>query len=382
MKCQDYSLNRQTERENLNLNPLQRGGVLPPESRLALYEFSDGYSVCDYCAGRLDQIPKPSINGFLEDMASFINTDHARTVHGAREGKFAVMHALCRPGDTVLVDGNAHYTSHLAAERNGLNIVEVPSSGDPEHRISPEGYRETLDELYDMGEDVSLVLLTHVDGDYGNVTDARAIGKVAHDAGIPFLLNCAYSMGRMPIDAKGWNVDFVVGSGHKSMAASGPIGILGVQDEWVDMILKRSNRHQVKELEMLGCTSRGAPIATLMASLPHIIDRVNKWDVEVEKTRYFVSEMEKISGVRQIGVRPTEHDLVRFETPFFHSIANKHPRKGFYLYEELKKRNIVGIKRGQTQWFKCSVYGFSQEQVHYIAHSFTEIADKYREMAD
>jgi Sep-tRNA:Cys-tRNA synthetase len=382
MKCQDYSLNRQTERENLNLNPLQRGGVLPPESRLALYEFSDGYSVCDYCAGRLDQIPKPSINGFLEDMASFINTDHARTVHGAREGKFAVMHALCRPGDTVLVDGNAHYTSHLAAERNGLNIVEVPSSGDPEHRISPEGYRETLDELYDMGEDVSLVLLTHVDGDYGNVTDARAIGKVAHNAGIPFLLNCAYSMGRMPIDAKGWNVDFVVGSGHKSMAASGPIGILGVQDEWADMILKRSNRHQVKELEMLGCTSRGAPIATLMASLPHIIDRVNKWDVEVEKTRYFVSEMEKISGVRQIGVRPTEHDLVRFETPFFHSIANKHPRKGFYLYEELKKRNIVGIKRGQTQWFKCSVYGFSQEQVHYIAHSFTEIADKYREMAD
>jgi Sep-tRNA:Cys-tRNA synthetase len=119
-----------------------------------------------------------------------------------------------------------------------------------------------------------------------------------------------------------------------------------------------------------------------MASLPHIIHRVNQWDVEVEKTRYFVSEMEKISGVKQIGVRPTEHDLVRFETPFFHSIAGKHPRKGFYLYEELKKRNIVGIKRGQTQWFKCSVYGFSQEQVHYIANSFAEIATKYREMAD
>ncbi|HII83322.1 MAG TPA: O-phospho-L-seryl-tRNA:Cys-tRNA synthase [Methanobacterium subterraneum] len=382
MKCQNYSLNRQTERENLNLNPLQRGGVLPPESRQALYEFSDGYSVCDYCAGRLDQVPRPSISGFLEDMACFINVDHARTVHGAREGKFAVMHAICQPGDTVLVDGNAHYTSHLAAERNGLNIVEVPSSGYPEHRISPEGYQETLDELYDMGEEVSLVLLTHVDGDYGNVTDARGVGKVAHDAGIPFLLNCAYSMGRMPIDAKGWNVDFVVGSGHKSMAASGPIGILGVQDEWADLILKKSNRHEVKELEMLGCTTRGAPIATLMASLPHLIDRVDKWDVEVEKTRYFVSEMEKISGVRQIGVRPTEHDLVRFETPFFHSIADKHPRKGFYLYEELKKRNIVGIKRGQTQWFKCSVYGFSQEQVHYIAHSFAEIADKYREIGD
>lgn len=382
MECQDYSLNRKTERNNLNLNPLQRGGVLPPESRQALYEFSDGYSICDYCAGRLDEIPKPSINNFLDDLARFINVDHTRTVHGAREGKFAVMHALCRPGDTVVMDGNAHYTSHLACERNDLNIVQVPNSAEHEYRIDPVVYQEVIENLYDHGEEVSLVLLTHVDGDYGNLTDARAIGKIANDMGIPFLLNCAYSMGRMPIDAKKWNVDFIVGSGHKSMAASGPIGVLGIQDEWVDLILKKSDKHHVKELEMLGCTSRGAPIATLMASFPYLIERVNNWDVELQKTLYFVSEMEKISGVKQVGVRPKEHDLVRFETPFFHRIADKHPRKGFYLYEELKKRNIVGIKRGQTQWFKCSVYGFSQEQVHYIANSFAEIASKFREMVD
>ena len=382
MECQDYGLNRNVERDNLNLNPLQRGGVLPPESRKALYEFSDGYSICDYCAGRLDQITKPSVQGFLEDLASFINVDHARTVHGAREGKFAVMHALCRPGDTILVDGNAHYTTHLAIERCGLNMVEVPSSGAPEYRIEPEGYLEVMDELYDRGEDVSLVLLTHVDGNYGNLTNARAVGKIARDTGVPFLLNCAYSMGRMPIDARELNADFVVGSGHKSMAASGPIGVLGVKEEWADLVLKKSNRHLLKEVEMLGCTSRGAPIATLMASLPYLIERVKKWDVEVEKTRYFVSEMEKINGVNQVGVRPKEHDLVRFETSIFHRIADKHPRRGFFLYEELKNRNIVGIKRGQTQWFKCSVYGFSREQVHYIASSFSEIIQKYHNMVD
>jgi Sep-tRNA:Cys-tRNA synthetase len=75
-------------------------------------------------------------------------------------------------------------------------------------------------------------------------------------------------------------------------------------------------------------------------------------------------------------MKPKEHDLVRFETPVFHKIAEKHPRRDFFLYEELKKRNIVGIKRGQTQWFKCSVYGFSQEQVDYIADSFAEIVNK------
>lgn len=378
MECKDYGLSRNSERENLNLNPLQRGGVLTKEARKALYEFSDGYSVCDYCAGRLDEIGRPAIHHFLDDLAEFIGADHARTVHGAREGKFAVMHAICNPGDTIVVDGNAHYTTHLAAERNHLNLVEVPSDDYPEYCITHESYKEVLDNQMDYGEDVSLVLLTHVDGNYGNLTDARSIGKVAHDYGIPLLLNCAYSMGRLPVDARAFNADFVVGSGHKSMAASGPIGVLGLKDEWADTVLELSKRHAVKEIEMLGCTSRGAPVATLMASMPHVIERVSRWDDEVQKTRDFVDKMEKIGGIKQLGVRPTEHDMVRFETPIFDEIAEDHPRRGFFLYEDLKKQKIVGIKRGQTKWFKCSVYGFSQEQTDYIARSFAEIVDKYK----
>ena len=376
MECQNYGLTRSVERENLNLNPLQRGGVLSAAAREALYDFGDGYSVCDYCAGRLDEIAKPSIGGFLEDLSKFINVDAVRTVHGAREGKFAVMHALCDKGDTIVVDGNAHYTTHLAAERNSLNMVEVPNNGGPEFEITPEKYREVLENAIDEKGEIKLALLTHVDGNYGNLTDAKKIGKICQDAGVPLVLNCAYSMGRLPIDAKELNVDFVVGSGHKSMAASGPIGVLGMKEEWADKLLERSSRHQKKEIEMLGCTSRGAPVATLMASLPHLVERVSKWDDEVQKARNFVEQMEEIDGVVQVGVRPTNHDLVRFETPFFHEIAQKHSRRGFFLYEELKKRKIVGIKRGQTEWFKCSAYGMSQEQIDYIADSFNEIADK------
>ncbi|MFY9638103.1 MAG: O-phospho-L-seryl-tRNA:Cys-tRNA synthase [Methanobacterium sp.] len=378
MECQDYGLKRDTERNNLNLNPLQRGGVLPVEARKALYEFSDGYSACDYCSGRLDEISKPDISSFIEDLAKFMNIDHARTVHGAREGKFAVMHSLCKPGDTIVIDGNAHYTTHVAAERAGLRMVEVPNTDYPNYEIRPESYQEVIDDLYDRGEDISLVLLTHVDGNYGNLTDSSSIGKIAHDAGIPLLLNCAYSMGRLPIDAKALNADFVVGSGHKSMAASGPIGVLGLKDEWASIILEKSDRHAVKEIEMLGCTSRGAPIATLMASLPFVIERLKKWDEEVLSTRKFVDTMERIEGVTQLGIKPTEHDLVRFETPVFDEIAENHPRRGFFLYEELKKRNIVGIKRGQTKWFKCSIYGFSQEQKDYIGESLVEIVNKYQ----
>ncbi len=373
MKCENYGLNRSTERDNLNLNPLQRGGVLSSAAREALFEFSDGYSVCDYCAGRLDQISKPGINSFLDDLATFINADVVRTVNGAREGKFAVMHGICNEGESVVVDGNAHYTTHLAVERNNLNMIEVPVTNEPEFEITVENYRATLEDAVDR-EQVSLAVLTHVDGDYGNLVDAKKIAKVCHENGVPLLLNCAYSMGRLPIDANEWGVDFVVGSGHKSMAASGPIGVLGVSDEFVNKLLIRSNRHTKKEIELLGCTSRGAPIATLMASFPYLIERVKKWDVEVEKSRNFAAMMEEIEGVTQLGVKPTNHDLIRFDTPHFHEIGKTHKRKGYYLYEELKKRKIVGIKRGQTEWFKCSTYGMTEDQIQYIAKSFKEIS--------
>lgn len=377
MECNDYNITRDLERKNLNLNPLQRGGVLPKEAREALHDFGDGYSVCDYCSGRLDEIAKPSISGFLEDLSKFLKVDDVRTTHGARESKFIVMHSICEPGDVIVVDGNAHYTTHLAAERAGLEIIEVPNSGYPEFKVDMDVYEETLKNSIDEYGEIKLAVLTHVDGDYGNLTDAKSFGNFCNKLNVPSLLNCAYSMGRLPIDANGWNIDFVVGSGHKSMAASGPIGVLGMKHEWAETLLKRSPRHTKKEIEMLGCTSRGAPIATLMASLPHVVSRVNNWNEEVELSRSFVAKLEEIEGITQLGIRPTNHDLVRFDTPILHEISKIHPRKGFFLYEELKSRNIVGIKRGQTEWFKCSTYGMSKDQRDYITDSFKEIVEKF-----
>lgn len=378
MVCTNYNLKRQVERDNLNLNPLQRAGFLTNEARQALMEFGDGYSVCDYCAGRLDQVNKPNIDDFLADLAKFINADIVRTVHGAREGKYTVINKICEPGDTIVVDGNAHYTSHLAAERAGVNIIEVPNSGDDRAEITMEQYNETLETAIDDVGEIKLALLTHVDGEYGNLTDAKSFGKMCKKLGVVSLLNSAYGMGRLPIDANSWDIDFVVGSGHKSMAASGPIGVLAIKDEFEDLMLKRSSRHTKKEIELLGCTSRGAPIVTLMASLPKVIERVNAWDREVNLTREFVASLEEIEGINQVGVSPTNHDLVRFNTPILHEIGKKHSRRGYYLYEELKEKHIVGIKRGQTEWFKCSTYGMSKEQRVYIADSFKEIVKKYQ----
>ncbi|WP_457612237.1 O-phospho-L-seryl-tRNA:Cys-tRNA synthase [Methanocaldococcus sp.] len=377
MNLDIYKNLKRSNRELINLNPIQRGGILPVEAKKAIYEFWDGYSVCDFCSGRLDQINTPPVCKFLEDLAEFLNMDLARLTHGAREGKFVIMNSICKEGDYVVLDKNAHYTSYVAAERAKLNVAEVGYLEEyPTYKINLEGYKEVIDNLEDKNKSIGLILLTHVDGNFGNLNDAKKVGKIAKDKGIPFLLNCAYTVGRMPVDGKEVKADFIVASGHKSMAASGPIGVLAFNDEFSEKITKTSERFPIKEVEFLGCTSRGLPLITLMASFPYVVERVKKWSEEIEKTRYVVESLEEI-GFKQLGVKPKEHDLVKFETPILDEIANRDKRRGYFFYDELKKRGIVGIKPGVTKEIKISVYGLEWEQVKYVVNSIREIVDKY-----
>ena len=112
-----------------------------------------------------------------------------------------------------------------------------------------------------------------------------------------------------------------------------------------------------------------------MASFPHIIERVKNWDLELEKTRKVVEEFEKL-GFIALGEKPRNHDIIRFETPILDKIAETDKRRGFFFYEELKKRGIGGIRRGVTKEFKMSVYGLTNSQVDYVINSIKEIVNE------
>ncbi len=357
----------------INIDPLQRGGLLTPEARRALAEWGDGYSICDFCPGKLEEIKKPPIHDFVYgDLPAFIGVDHARVTNGARESMFAVMHALGKKDGCVVLDGNAHYSSLVAAERAGLDVSLVPVSDRPEYRIDPEGYAEIIEGQQKSGEEVVLAVLTYPDGNYGNIVDAKRVSAICHEYDVPLLLNCAYSVGRMPVSAKDLGADFIAGSGHKSMAACGPVGVLGVSEQYHDLVLRRSAYNKNKELELLGCTARGATIMTLIASFPTVRARVLEWDREVEKARWFSEQMESL-GMIQMGDKPHNHDLIFFEAPVLYEIS-KHAKKGrFFLYKELKKRKIHGIKSGLTKYFKLSTYQLPEDDLRYVVDAFAEI---------
>jgi Sep-tRNA:Cys-tRNA synthetase len=369
--------NLKRDTAEINVDPLQRGGILTQQARAALLEWGDGYSVCDFCDGRLDHIKNPPIEDFVHGvLPGFLGTDEVRITHGAREGKFAAMHALCEKGDWVVMDAHAHYTSVLAAERAGMHIEYAASSGAPEYAVSADSYVQAIERAYEHKGNVSMAVLTYPDGNYGNIPPAGEISDACHDYGVPLLLNGAYAVGRMPVSARDLGADIIVASGHKSMAACGPVGLIGASQEYAGPLFRLSSERKNKEVELLGCTVRGAPLITLMASFPSVVGRISRWPEEVEKARWFSAEMERMGMVQQ-GERPHNHDLMFFLAENLYRISQSAKEGRYFLYRDLKERGICGIKPGLTRQFKLSTFGLSQEELKKVLAAFQDIIESY-----
>jgi len=356
----------------INLMPLQTGSILTDAAREALIEFGDGYSVCDFCLGSLHNITNPPVRDFVHELLPpFLGCEVAVLTYGARDGIFMVMHSLTKPGDSIIVDANRHYTTAVAAERVGLDMVEVPHSDYPEFRVDVNNYISLIEKY-----NPKLILLTYPDGNYGNLPDAVRLGEIAQKYDIPYVLNGAYAVGRMPIKMSDLGADFIIGSGHKSMASTGPCGVLGMKKKWEEIILRKSQAYNNKEIELLGCALRGVPLITLMASFPYVKERVTHWDKQIAKAQWFSGELEKL-GFKQLGEKPHGHDLLHFETPQLYDISQHVRERGYFLYKELKERGIWGPQPGMTKAFKLSTFAADEEQLVFVVNAFKAILSKY-----
>lgn len=378
---------RSREEMYINIQPIQAAGRLTPEARKALIAYGDGYSTCDACRKpfRLDKISSPPIAPFHEQLASFVNMDAARVIPGARRGFQAVASTLVEKGDSVIVSGLAHYTEFLAVEEAGGVVKEVPLN---EHNlVTADATAEKIEDVkQETGKLPVLVMIDHFDYQYANEHDVKGIAKVAHQYDIPFLYNGAYTVGVMPVDGKEIGADFVVGSGHKSMASPAPSGVLATTSEWAPKVLRTTQmvgdvtkrKFGIKEVEMLGCTLMGSTLIGMMASFPSVKERVNHWEEEVKKSNYFIEGLLSIEGSKILSEYKRKHTLSKVDTTnSFDIVAKNHKRKGFFLSDELSSRGIIGEFAGATRVWKLNTYGLSWEKIRYLLDTFQDIADKH-----
>lgn len=394
---QRYSQIRNPYKDALLIHPIMTGGLVPEDVQKRLFDegwTNAGYSVCFDCLkGRSSLVSKPPIGKFLDDIARFLGGDRAEHTFGCRGAQFAVLKTISDNvgssevhGKIILADPLCHYTTAITAEAAGLRITEPPHSGYPEYRVEAEGFRQKIEEIKrETGRLPGLIVVTHVEPYHGNLNPAEEVGEIAEEYGIPYMVNAAYTAGIMPVNMKELHADFLTASAHKSMASWGPLGFLVADNEWTEKAFKTSEAMaegsgrtwKTKIPNIFGCSIGGVPLISAMYSLPHVVERVERWDETLEKIQWFIREMEEIDGIGLIGERPHRHHLLHFETPLFWEISKRHRRKGFFLAEEMIKRGIVGLHRGLSKSTKLSLYSLEWDEVRKVRDAFYEIAQKY-----
>jgi Sep-tRNA:Cys-tRNA synthetase len=350
----------------------------------AVIAYGDGYSVCDNCRRpfRLDAIKKPPIDAFHRDLAAFVHMDEARVMPGARRGFQAVADTYVEKGAPVLLTALSHYTSFLAIEGARGIPREIPK--DAGNRITGDAAAARIEEVTrEFGKPPALLFVDHFDYQFGNEHEVREIAKAAHAHDIRVLYNGAYSVGILPVDGKELGVDFVVGSGHKSMASPAPSGVLATTKEYAAEVLRTTKtrgdltRRQfgVKEVELLGCTLMGATVMGMMASFPAVKERVNRWQEELANGKVVIDALRSIEGTVILSEYPRRHTLTRVDTrDSFDTVAQTHRKRGYFFTSALGDRGIGGVIPGATRVWKFNTYGLTKEQCGHLARAFTDIA--------
>jgi Sep-tRNA:Cys-tRNA synthetase len=377
------------------INPLMRGGIVPPNVQKALFEegwTEIGYNVCFDCIeGRSGLITKPNIKNFLSEVAHFYGGDVAEHTFGCRGAQFTVMNTVKervkeeKTSEFVIADPNSHYSTNIAAEMCSLKVVEPPHTGYPEYMVTAESFQEKIDEVKKEHGEPALIAVTHADPYYGNVEPVNEIGKIAAENDIPYMVNAAYTGGVMPINMKTMKADFLTISAHKSMASVGPLGYLVTNFHWSKKAFFTSKEKPdwsgrafgKKIPNIFGCSVGGLPLISSMMSFPYVKERVKRWGDELKKIEGFIDQMEEIGDTMLLGERPHRHHLLHFETPDFWEISKSHKRKGFFLAEELNKCGIVGVHKGLSKHVKMSIYGLEEKEINSVVDCFKGIINKY-----
>lgn len=369
------------------VDPLSSGGIPPREIVEKIMKNFMGYPFCLYCPGDVHKITKPDIKRLIEEeLPEFLGADVVRLHHGAREGAFLVLFSLYKhhilkkrdKAPAVILDGNTHYSMVLAVERSLLEPILTSVSDFPEYRVIEKDFEDKIEKVKERyGKPPLAIIVNYPDGRYGNFPNLKEIVSIAKRENVYVIVDGAYSIGRLPFSMKNYDVDVLIASAHKSMACIGPLGVIGMKEDIAKIVTEKSKYKPGKEVEFLGCSARGLPTLCLFYVMDYLKKRIKEWGKKVKIANYFIKKAEKELSFILQGEKPHKHDLLNFRTEIFYEIS-KRVRSRFFLYKELKERNVIGVKPGITKVIKISTYLLDKEKVDSLVGILKEIITKYK----
>jgi cysteine desulfurase/selenocysteine lyase len=211
-----------------------------------------------------------------EDVRRFLNarsTDEIVFTKSATEAYNLVVNSFgtmgLGEGDEIILSIMEHHSNivpwHVLRERKGAVIKWAPV--DDEGNFLIEEYEKLFTPATRM------VAITHMSNVLGTVTPAKEIVRIAHERGVPVLLDGAQGAVHLTVDVQDLDCDFYVFTGHKVYGPTG-IGVLYGKREWLEkMPPYQGGGEMINEVRCEGITYNEPP-HRFEAGTPPIVEAI------------------------------------------------------------------------------------------------------------
>lgn len=232
---------------------------------------------------------------------------------------FSFGEAMIKEGDEIIVSAMEHHSNivpwQMMCERKGAHLKVMPMNDDGELLLHEY---EAL-----INEKTRIVCCTHVSNVLGTINPVKEVVRIAHEHGVPVLIDGAQSTPHMKVDMLDIDCDFFAFSGHKVYGPTG-IGVLYGKEIWLDKLppyqgggemIKNVSFEKTTYNELPYKFEAGTPDYIASHALAKAIDYVttlgmdNIYEHEQQLTSYAMERMAEIEGMRIFGPKH-HHDAV------------------------------------------------------------------------
>lgn len=254
-----------------------------------------------------------------EKVRQFIHAQKTEEIvftRGTTEAINLVASSFCesqmKEGDEVLVTEMEHHSNivpwQLQAQKRGIVVRHLP--------ITDDGRLVSCDDIATyLTERTKLLSIAHVSNVLGTINPVADIIKIAHERGIPVLVDGAQSAPHLKIDVQAMDCDFFAFSGHKMYGPTG-IGVLYGKEKWLEKLPPYQGGGEMIDKVTWERTTferlpfkfeAGTPDYVATHGLAQAIDYINAIGLDAIEayeqalTRYCMEQLQTIDGMKIYG---------------------------------------------------------------------------------
>ena len=225
-----------------------------------------------------------------------------------------------KEGDEVIVSTMEHHSNivpwQLQEQRKGIVLKVIPMTD--EGKLLLEEYEKLFTDR------TKLVSVTQVSNVLGTVNPIKEMIRIAHEHGVPVVVDGAQSVPHFAVDVQDLDCDFLAFSGHKVYGPTG-VGVLYGKEEWLDRLPPYQGGGEMIERVSFEKTTFERPPLKFEAGTPDYIathglatalDYVTSLGMdnilahEQDLTRYALQQLREIEGMHIYGHRNDSGDAV------------------------------------------------------------------------